>query len=137
MKNSTSFCSDGFVLHSYPYKETSLILETFTRTRGRVAMVARGAKRAATSKYALHAFQPLTLEWFGRADMKTLRASEHQCIYPQLRGSALMAAFYANELLLKLAAKDDAHEQLFNQYDATIPHSHALRLSSARRGTLK
>jgi DNA repair protein RecO (recombination protein O) len=112
--------SDGFVLHSYPYKETSLILETFTRSHGRVAMVAKGAKRGTSHKYALNAFQPLSLEWFGRTDMKTLKAADHQRIYPQIRGAALMAAFYVNELLLKLAVKDDAHEQLFAQYDATV-----------------
>ncbi len=120
MRNSTSLSSDGFVLHSYPYKETSLILETFTRTHGRVAMVAKGAKRGTSGKYALNAFQPLALEWFGRADLKTLKAADHQKIYPQIRGPALMAAFYVNELLLKLAAKDDAHEQLFDQYQITI-----------------
>jgi DNA repair protein RecO (recombination protein O) len=120
MRTSTSFASDGFVLHSYPYKETSLILETFTRTHGRVAMVAKGAKRGVSSKYALNAFQPLSLEWFGRADMKTLKAADHQRINPQIRGPALMAAFYVNELLLKLAVKDDAHERLFDQYGETI-----------------
>ena len=120
MRNSTSLSSDGFVLHSYPYKETSLILETFTRTHGRVAMVAKGAKRNTSAKYALNAFQPLALTWFGRADLKTLKAADHQRIYPQMRGSALMAAFYVNELLLKLAVKDDAHEGLFDQYEITI-----------------
>jgi len=120
MRNSTSLSSAGFVLHSYPYKETSLILETFTRTHGRVAMVAKGAKRGTSAKYALSAFQPLALQWFGRADLKTLKAADHQRIYPQIRGPALMAAFYVNELLLKLAAKDDAHERLFDQYEITI-----------------
>ncbi|MBE0620580.1 MAG: recombination protein O N-terminal domain-containing protein, partial [Burkholderiales bacterium] len=35
----------GYVLHTYAYRETSLVVETFTRSHGRVAMVARGAKR--------------------------------------------------------------------------------------------
>ena len=83
-------------------------------------MVAKGAKRGTSSKYALSAFQPLSLEWFGRADMKTLKSADHQRINPQIRGSALMAAFYVNELLLKLAVKDDAHEQLFDQYGETV-----------------
>jgi DNA repair protein RecO (recombination protein O) len=52
--------------------------------------------------------------------MKTLKAADHQRINPQIRGAALMAAFYVNELLLKLAVKDDAHEQLFDQYGETI-----------------
>lgn len=120
MRTSISQSSEGFVLHSYPYKETSLILETFTRSHGRVAMVAKGAKRNGASKYAIGAFQPLTLDWFGRADMKTLKAADYQRIYPQIRGSALMAAFYINELILKLAAPADPHEVLFDIYDATV-----------------
>jgi DNA repair protein RecO (recombination protein O) len=120
MRTSTSFSSEGFILHRYPYKETSYILETFTRTHGRVAMVAKGAKRNGTNKYALNAFQPITIDWFGRADLKTLKAADHNQIYPQLRGSALMAAFYVNELILKLAVKDDAHEVLFDAYDDLI-----------------
>jgi DNA repair protein RecO (recombination protein O) len=130
MRTSSSFASDGFVLHSYPYKETSLILETFTRSHGRVAMVAKGAKRGSASKYALNAFQPLSLEWFGKADMKTLKAADHQRINPQIRGAALMAAFYVNELLLKLVAKDDAHEQLFERYSETICALAGLQTSS-------
>jgi len=120
VRTSTSFSSAGFILHRYPYKETSYILETFTRTHGRVAMVAKGAKRGSASKYALNAFQPVTINWFGRADLKTLKTAEHDGIYPQLRGSALMAAFYVNELILKLAVKDDPHEVLFDAYDALI-----------------
>lgn len=120
MRNSTSHSSAGFVLHSYPYKETSLILETFTRTNGRVAMVAKGAKRSGTNKYALNPFQPITIDWFGRADLKTLRAAEHERIYPQLRSGALMAAFYMNELLLKLATKEDPHEVLFDAYSVSV-----------------
>lgn len=126
MRNSTSFTSAGFVLHRYPYKETSYILETFTRSHGRVAMVAKGAKRNGTNKYALNAFQPIIIDWFGRADLKTLKAADHDRIYPQLRGSALLAAFYVNELILKLAAKDDAHETLYDAYDrliAALSHS--------------
>ncbi len=120
MRTSTSHSSAGFVLHSYPYKETSLILETFTRSNGRVAMVAKGAKRSGINKYALNPFQPITIDWFGRADLKTLKAAEHDRIYPQLRSGALMAAFYMNELLLKLATKEDPHEVLFDAYSVSV-----------------
>jgi DNA repair protein RecO (recombination protein O) len=114
---TSSSHSEGFVLHSYPYKETSLILETFTRTHGRMSIVAKGAKRAsAASRYTLMPFQLLGFEWFGRAEMKTLKNAEHERIFPQAKGAALMAAFYVNELLLKLAAKEDPHETLFDAY---------------------
>jgi DNA repair protein RecO (recombination protein O) len=123
--------SEGFVLHSYPYKETSLILETFTRSHGRVAMVAKGAKRGAvSSKYALNAFQPLTFDWFGRAEMKTLKSAEHDRIFPIPRGPALMAAFYINELILKLATKDDPHEALFDAYTDALEALTAVGVAS-------
>ena len=35
----------AYVLHSYPFRETSLIVEVFSRDHGRVALLARGARR--------------------------------------------------------------------------------------------
>lgn len=113
--------STGFVLHAYPYRETSLIVETFTRTHGRLVVVAKGAKRPNSAmRHALNPFQGLRLSWFGKTDMKTLKAAEHERIYPQLSGDALMSAFYMNELLLKLAHREDPHEALFDQYETAL-----------------
>jgi DNA repair protein RecO (recombination protein O) len=111
----------AFILHAYPYKETSLILETFTRKHGRVAMVARGAKRphgALTS--ARSPFQPLNLVWMGKSDLKTLKTAESGAIFPQLQGTALLSAFYLNELILKLCAKEDPQPALFDAYQVTL-----------------
>ena len=50
----------AFVLHTYPYRESSLIVEAFTPAFGRVSMVARGAKRPRSElRGLLNAFQPL------------------------------------------------------------------------------
>ena len=66
----------AFVLHTYPYRETSLIVEAFTAQAGRVAMVARGAKRPKSElSGVLQAFQPLKLEWAGTGELKTLVSS--------------------------------------------------------------
>ena len=63
----------AFVLHTYPYRETSLIVEAFTGHAGRLAIVARGAKRPRSElRGILQAFQPLTLAWAGTAEVKTL-----------------------------------------------------------------
>jgi DNA repair protein RecO (recombination protein O) len=113
--------SSGFVLHTYPYRETSLIVETFTRSHGRMVVVAKGAKRPNSAmRHALNPFQGLRLSWFGKTEMKTLKGAEHERIYPQLSGAALMSAFYMNELLLKLAHREDPHEQLFDQYETAL-----------------
>lgn len=111
----------AFVLHSYPYRETSLILEVFSRNCGRVALVARGARRPRSAlRGLLMGFQPLTLSWFGKHELRTLHSAEWQGGQPQLQGTALLCGFYLNELLLNLMARDDPHEQLFDYYQQTL-----------------
>lgn len=107
----------AFVLHAYPYRETSLIVEAFTRTFGRVGMVARGARRPRSElRGVLQAFQPLTLSWAGAAELKTLVKAEWRGGLPLPGGAALLCGFYLNELLLKLLAREDPHAELFADY---------------------
>lgn len=114
----------GYVLHSYPYQETSLIVEMFTREFGRVGMVAKGAKRAHSPlRSVLMPFHALTLEWSGKAELKTLRTAEWRGAFRLLKGRALICGFYLNELLLKLLHRDDPHVALFDVYEQTL---HAL-----------
>lgn len=108
-------------MHSYPFRETSLILEVFSRRHGRVPLVARGARRPRSAlRGVLMSFQPLQLSWFGKNELRTLHAAEWQGGQPQLSGTALMCGFYLNELLLNLLARDDAHETLFDDYRDTL-----------------
>jgi DNA repair protein RecO (recombination protein O) len=111
----------AFILHTYPYRETSLIVEALGRERGRVSLVARGARRPMSSlKSRLLAFQPLLLSWFGKGALRTLHAAEWQGGGLCLRGQALMCGFYLNELMLKLLPPDDPHEALFDRYSAAL-----------------
>jgi len=111
----------AFVLHTYPYRETSLIVEVLTQQFGRVALLAKGARRPRSAvRGLLMAFQPLTLSWFGKRELRTLKNAEWQGGQPPLAGSALMCGFYLNELLLKLLPRDDPHPQLFSHYQATL-----------------
>jgi len=111
----------AFVLHSYPYSETSLIVEMLTRNHGRIGLVAKGAKRPRSAlRGVLLAFQPLMISWFGKSELRTLGRAEWHKALPQLAGTGLMCAFYMNELLLKLTRRDDAHENLFDFYAETM-----------------
>jgi len=111
----------GFVLHSYPYKETSLIVDVLTRDHGRVALVAKGAKRPHSKlRGALQTFQPLSLSWSGKSEVRTLTEAEWVGGLLPLEKSALLCGFYLNELLVKLLAREDAHPALFDQYVATL-----------------
>jgi len=111
----------GYVLHTYAFRETSMVVETFTRSHGRVAMVARGAKRPRSAlRGSVMAFQPLALSWSGRGELRLLLRAEWQGGQPRLQGRALLCGFYLNELLLKLLPREDAHEQLFLDYQAAL-----------------
>lgn len=111
----------GFVLHTYPFKETSVVAEAFTRSHGRVALIARGARRPASALRGLmQPFTPLLLSWFGKAELKTLHAAEWQGGLVSPQGRALMCGFYLNELLLRLLARGDPHERLYDRYAETL-----------------
>lgn len=114
----------GYVLHSYPYSESSLIVETFTRAHGRVPLLARGAKRPRSAlRGVLLQFQRVGLSWSGKGELKNLTRAEWLGGLPALGQTALFCGFYLNELLLKLLARDDPHERLFDAYDSAL---HAL-----------
>lgn len=114
----------GYVLHAYPYRETSLIVEALTAEHGRIGLVARGAKRPRSElRGLLQAFQPLTLAWAGAGELKTLVRAEWRGGLPLPAGGALLCGFYLNELLLKLLPREDAHPALFAHYEDAL---HAL-----------
>ncbi|WP_428852618.1 DNA repair protein RecO [Imbroritus primus] len=111
----------GFVLHAYPYRETSLIVDVLTRDHGRLALVAKGAKRPHSAlRGVLQTFQPLLLSWTGRAELRTLTKAEWVGGMLPLAGEALISGFYLNELLIKFCAREDPHPVLFAQYTETL-----------------
>ncbi len=111
----------GFVLHSYPYRETSLIIDAFSRDHGRIALVAKGAKRPHSAlRGVLQTFQPLGLSWLGKGEVRTLTNAEWVGGMLPLASDALLCGFYVNELLVKFCAREDAHPVLFNHYALTL-----------------
>ncbi len=111
----------AYLLHTYAYRETSLIAELYSRGSGRVAVIARGARRPRSAlRGVLMAFQPLLIGWSGKSELKTLHKAEWQGGYAPLRGLSLICGFYLNELLLKLLPREDPHEQLFEAYAAAL-----------------
>lgn len=110
-----------YVLHTYPFKETSLLAELFSKQHGRVATVAKGARRPRSAmRGQLQAFQMLNATWSGKAELKTLHNLEWSDSLLSLQGEALMCGFYLNELLLRLLPREDAHEALFDYYANTL-----------------
>ena len=111
----------AFVLHAYPYKETSLVVEAFSRRFGRVGLLARGARRPRSAmRGVLLAFHPLRLTWTASAELGTLISAEWSGGQGALAGAGLMCGFYLNELLLRLLPREDPHENLFDAYVAAL-----------------
>jgi len=115
------FQQPAFVLHTSAYRESSLLVEAYSRHYGRIGLIAKGARRAKTGLRAvLNPFQPLLLGWSGKSDLATLTAAEPDRIAPLLSGEALYCGFYMNELTMRLLHRHDPHERLFDAYQAAL-----------------
>ena len=115
----------AFVLHSYDWSESSLILEVLCRKEGRVALVAKGAKKPSSNfRPVLLPLQPLlvtyTLTGDGSADIHTLKGAEWVGGHVMPIGGALLSGMYLNELLLRLLARADPHPALFDVYAGVV-----------------
>ena len=111
----------AFVVHRYDWSESSLILETFTRHHGRVALVAKGAKRPSSNfRPVLLPLQPLAISYSGDAEIRTLKVAEWVGGHIMPMGEALLSGYYINELLLRLLARDDPHPRLFDLYAQVV-----------------
>lgn len=123
MATSSRRISDepAYVLHRYDWSESSLIIEVFTRHHGRLALVAKGAKRPSSNfRPVLLPLQPLRLSFGGDAEIRTLKAAEWVGGQVMPTGDALLSGYYANELLLRLLAREDPHPRLFDAYAQAV-----------------
>jgi DNA repair protein RecO (recombination protein O) len=110
-----------FLIHTRAYRDTSLLVEAFTRNHGRVSLVARGVKGKKNSRSSLlQPFASLLISWWSRGELGTLRAAElHQ--QPQwLTGNRLASGLYVNELLHRLLDRHEPHPELFDYYTYTL-----------------
>ena len=107
----------AYILHSRPYRESSLLLEALSRENGRVGLVARGARGAKSRwKNMLQPFRPLLLSWTHRGELGTLTGADQIASPPPLTGEMLFCGLYANELMIRFLQRSDPHPELFDHY---------------------
>lgn len=111
----------AFVLHTRPYRNTSLLVDVFTADYGRVSLVAKGASRPRSPLAEIRQlFTPVALSWVGQSALKTLTDVQPRGQSCWLTGTPLMSGLYVNELLIKLMDDEDAHPDLFDHYGDVI-----------------
>jgi DNA repair protein RecO (recombination protein O) len=111
----------AYVLHRRPYRETSALVEVFSKDHGRISLIARGVQKPRSFMQGLlQPFIPLLISWVGQGDLPILSQLETQKAISPLQGECLFAGFYLNELLVRLLQKWDPHPALYVQYETTI-----------------
>lgn len=111
----------AYVLHTRPFRDTSLLVEFFTAHHGRVSGIARSARGLKSRfKGALQLFTPLLISLSGKGDLLQLTQVEQNGLAYTLQGKMLFSGFYLNELLLKLLQRFDPYSELFLHYQDTL-----------------
>ncbi|WP_284219136.1 DNA repair protein RecO [Agaribacter marinus] len=114
--------ASGYVIHRRPYRETSLLVDFFTREYGKITVVAKGARGNTKSdrKSLLQALQYLEFECAGRTNLKNLGRVEQKSNALNPQGKALYCVFYINEILQRALPEGEAIAPLFEKYQASL-----------------
>lgn len=111
----------AFVLHNRPYSESSWIVELYSKHYGRLAVIAKGARRLKSkTRGLLLPFQPLLVSWSGKGEVPTLTNVEPDDGLFELASKSLVCGFYCNELIMRLLHRNDPHPKLFDVYAQVI-----------------
>ncbi|MDH5184132.1 MAG: DNA repair protein RecO [Gammaproteobacteria bacterium] len=111
----------AYILHTKPYRDTSLLIDVFSHEYGRLGMVARGVRGSrAQKKQALQPFRRMLLSWQSKSDLGSLTQWETDGLPILLTGNSLMSGFYLNELILRLTHRHDPHPVIFEHYQSAL-----------------
>lgn len=130
----------AYILHTRPYRDTSLLVDVLSQDYGKISLIAKGARKAKNNqRYLLQAFKPVLVSWQGKSSLKTLTSVEpiaaetpqsspfrddnlHNSALSNtaLKGDKLYSAMYANELLVYLLPQDDPTDHIFEHYQCLL-----------------
>ena len=135
MQSDRYSLKESFVLHRRNFRETSLLLDIFSREHGIFRLIAKGAMRGKGGRSGvLQPFLPLSLTWTSRGEPAILTGAEAQGKIFELSGKNLFCGFYLNELLVKLLPPLDPHERIFDCYTQSVQRLESgLRLDETLR----
>tara|TARA_B100000795_G_scaffold107660_1_gene79485 strand:- start:89 stop:808 length:720 start_codon:yes stop_codon:yes gene_type:complete len=113
--------SPAFILHQRVFRESSFLLDIFSRDHGRISLVAKGVRKQKRSQAGLlQIYQPLLLSWQGRRDLQTLTAVEPNGPAYLLRAESALCGLYINELMMKLLPLGESESNLYIDYQKAL-----------------
>ena len=107
----------GFILRRREWRNSSLLLDVFTRDHGCLRMLAKGARRA-SARASYQPFVLLGLNWSGRQELKTLTGIDGQAL--PIAEQNYLALLYVNELIAALLPPAEANPEVFTAYLALL-----------------
>lgn len=111
----------AYILHRHKYRETSLLLDIFSKDYGRLTLVAKGARRNKKQQgVSFEPFQRYQLSWVARTELGTLTHIDADKAVFTLNSRQLFSGFYLNELVLYLLHRHESHPELFDAYEQTL-----------------
>ncbi|KTC84119.1 DNA repair protein RecO [Legionella brunensis] len=110
---------EAWVLHKRPSGDTSVRATFFTREKGIVNCLCKGG-RTPKKQAILQAFTPLWLSVEARKEWYYVRQFENTSAALDIKGNALFAGLYLNELLYYTLSPHDAHPDLYEVYVQTL-----------------
>ncbi len=122
----TAELQPAYILHTRPYRDTSMLVDFLTPEFGRITAVARGVRSRKTPKRnLLNPFTRLLISFQGNTDLKLLTHFEAEGAHFTLSAKHLFSGFYLNELLVRLLPELDTHPEVYDLYERALQELNA------------
>ncbi len=120
-----------FLLHARSFGDTSVIADIFTKSSGKISIMAKGAKNP-RSKFFGHLlpFSALKVIFTGKSEMKTLTHIDSNFVSQSTKGPHdLYTYLYVNELMVRLLPKGLPNQELYELYQNFVELARADAIS--------
>jgi len=112
-----SYSSEGIVLNRHNFGEADRILSVYTRTGGRISLMAKGVRRPASRKRGhIELFNLVRFQAIGGNGMDLMTEAEVVEDFKEIRSSLkkISLAYYFMEVVNKITHEGESNIELFN-----------------------
>jgi DNA repair protein RecO (recombination protein O) len=106
----------GYLIHQRNFKDSSLIIEFFSKEYGMLPLIAKGIKKNKLVKSQLQFFHLLKIQFYGKSQLKTVVSVNSLQAINLERLIDKTAGFYLNELVHYSLVENEVAEPLIQCY---------------------